>query len=148
MKNYWKYIIISLIATLMVFHFSAIWYISGRNYQLTSPDYYEQEQSIDANKQAIRLGKVLQWNCRVEGRNRVVVEVSGLDGKPSALDEVSVELYRPNNADGDIMLALGQQAPGRYTAETQELAEGRWDLKVKGKQGDDTVAYQQKMRVQ
>lgn len=148
MKNYWKYIIISLIATIMIFHFTAIWYIKGRNFELTSKDYYEQEQQIDSNLQALRLGKILQWNCFVEDRNRVVVEVVGLDGKPSQLKEVNAKLYRPNNASGDVELALGQQAPGRYVAEVADLDQGRWDLRVQGKKGEDTVAFEQKMSVQ
>ena len=147
-QNYWKYIIITLITCLVSFHITAIFHIIGNKYELTSPDYYAEEAHIDANQNALRSGADWEWYIDInDNRDQIRLRVER-DGEGIALDDVKVQLYRPNAAGQDQHIALTEQNDGSLLGQLGILAIGRWDITVAAKHAGSSVRYQERLRVQ
>ena len=129
MKNYWKYIIIALLAGVAVFHFGALYMIWDEDYELTSADYYEQESAYVEMTARLKAGAPYRWDCRLEqGRIRLAVH-DAADAVP-ALETVRVRLYKPDNAAADRELSLEADGRGAWHAATGALPSGLWRLTV------------------
>lgn len=152
MKNYWKYIVIALLGGIALFHLTALWFIRGQNYELTSPDYYAQELKHQEMIDKLREGKSFVWECDVaEDGQSLVLDVKDLNGQDVALHEVKATLYRPDSAGLDQELLLAANEPGRYTAPINALKPGPWKVTVmanhQANDGMTEVAWQTRMSV-
>jgi len=138
-KNYWKYIIIALLAGIAVFHFSAIAMIWGNQYELTATDYYEQEANHEIMRAQIRAGAPYQWQVTLS-EGRAALRVLGSDGQAVAITNPRLELYKPNDAGADRFFQLSADDAG-WRAETGPLAPGLWRLTVLAEYEGQTLAY-------
>lgn len=139
MKNYWKYIVISLLAGVVVFHLTAVSFIWRENYELTSPDYYNQELGQDAHQAAIRAGNAFTWETQVQ-RDRVTVAARDLNGALVDLSDVTVHFYKPDQADQDQLVALNA-GNNAWTAALNDIPSGKWRITVNATHGQEKLAY-------
>lgn len=110
-KNYWKYIIFTLVAFVVIFHIGAIIYIQqGPNFELTSRDYYERGQSYESEIQAVQRGRTLNWQLDFNKDGQVIAELSplptGTEVEIEQIQMITLELQRPNRSEWDRMLTL------------------------------------------
>lgn len=151
-KNYWKYIIMSLLGGIALFHLGALWYIWGNQYELTSKDYYAKTLRHQDMIERLREGKAFLWRYDVaEDGQSLVVDVRNPNGEGVALQEVKATLYRPDSAGLDQEITLAQGEAGVYTAPIDALKPGAWKLTVLANlDGDDPtreLAWQTRMSV-
>ncbi len=146
MNNAWKYIVISLLASVAIFHVGAIVVIGDRDYQLTSTDYYEREIAYQDTLEALRRGKAMIWRT-AEQNNRLEIKVTNLNGQPLTLAQPSVRLYKPNDADQDRSQALATDEPGTYGLDLTNLKPGPWQLTVEGLHEGQKMAWQTRLLV-
>ena len=139
----WKYLVIGLCAFIMIFHISALIYIRGNDYELTSKDYYAQELRYQHQMDRLQAGSEFDWDCRFED-NRFVVRVRS-DQHGVALEDVRLQLYRPHDAKQDQTLGLTEVEPGVYEQALTTPAPGRWNLTVEGLYKGRAVAWQEKV---
>lgn len=144
-KNYWKLIILALFSSILIFHFAALWYIRGENYQLTSKDYYAREGGIDQRMAQLRAGEAYNWSYEFLENGGFSLKVSDAQGNLIALDQADIQLYRPNQADADIQTALSPAEEFGYQAALPKLASGRWDLTITARSGDQELAHFKKL---
>ncbi|CAM2067242.1 FixH family protein [Sulfidibacter corallicola] len=139
--NYWKYIVMSLLASVAIFHVGAVWYISGREYELTSPDYYQKEQVYEETMRRYRLGREWDWRVSVSEETGFQLVIRDGDGLPVVAESVKAHLMRPNQASADLALELGRTGEGVYHAPVADLPAGRWNLEIEVASGADVAAY-------
>lgn len=146
--NYWKYIVMSLLGACMVFHLTAIYYISGRNFELTSSDYYAQEQVYQQTLERLRVGRDWTLQHRFDGPQRFQVALQGPHGH-APIQNVTISLKRPNGAAADLTLTASAGDNGWWSADlVAPLPRGNWGLFV-DVTSDDAVTplFRQKLRI-
>ncbi len=146
MNNTWKYIVIALLASVAIFHIGAIVVIGNRDYQLTSDDYYDREIAYQETLEAMRLGKALVCQA-VETNGRLEVSIKDLNGGAVVLADLSVHLYKPNDASQDRTQKLVAIAPGRYQLPQAVLKSGPWQLTLEGLFEGQKLAWQTRLLV-
>lgn len=139
-KNYWKYIIITFLAGVAVFHFGAIAMIWGENYELTSADYYEQEANQEMLRAQLRAGAPYQWRITLE-QGRAHLEILDAAGQSLEVSNPRVQLYKPNDASADRELALAASADGGWSVETGALPTGLWRITILAEREGQTLAH-------
>ncbi|MDJ0835139.1 MAG: FixH family protein [Acidobacteriota bacterium] len=139
MKNYWKYIVISMLAGVAVFHIGAVMYIWGENYELTSPDYYEQESAYMDLVPKLKAGAVYQWQANFS-RDGVSLKVTDAAGAVPALENLTLALYKPDKAGLDRTLTLTPDGSGAWRAEAG-LVTGLWRYTITANLGETELAY-------
>ena len=145
--NYWKYIIIGLLGFVALFHAAVIWYIRGENYELTSPDYYDRELRYQERIDKLRAGKAYAWSCRLsEDQRWLELQVVDPNGAAVVLSDISVTLYRPNDAGLDRQLLMEPGGSSGYRAPLAELEPGLWKVTVDATNDRGTaLAYQTRL---
>lgn len=138
-KNYWKYIIMTLLGLVATFHIGAVIYIIDEDYELTSKDYYEQELDHEGMIERVRAGKSYKWDLRLTTEG-LQLKVADAAGQSVALEDVTLHLYKPNESESDKKLRLKPNADGNYVTPTS-LAKGLWHARVEAKSGGNAVAY-------
>ncbi len=146
--NYWKYIVMSLLGACMVFHFSAIYYISGRNFELTSSDYYAQEQVYQQTLERLRMGRDWTLQHRFDGPQRFQIALEGPQGH-APVQHVTVSLMRPNGSAADVTLTATALDNGWWSADlAAPLPRGNWRLFVDVATEDEVAPlFRQQLRV-
>ena len=152
MKNYWKYIVISLLGGIAIFHLTAIWYIRGKNYELTSSDYYAREIQYQGMIDRLREGRSFLWECDVsEDGQSLILDVRDLNGGDVDLQDVTATLYRPDSSGLDQELSLAVNEKGAYVAPISSLKPGPWKLTVlaslDGENTPTALAWEKRMSV-
>ena len=146
--NYWKYIVMSLLGLIMLFHIGAVWHIRGNHYELTSPDYYARELDHESMLAKLRAGSGWQWQVNLKsGTRELLISVTNAEGIAVPLSHAQATLYRPNHADLDQAVELVGQQDNRMIARLDRLDQGRWDLTVEGVIGQTQVAYHERLSV-
>lgn len=84
--------------------------------------HYNERIAADARQS--RLGWV--QTLEVTPGGRVSLALAEADGRPVRGLRIEGVMGRPSTNRHDIQLALAEQAPGRYEAQTAPLAEGNW----------------------
>lgn len=143
--TYWKYIIISLLGGMMLFHFAALFYIRHQRYELTSPDYYQREMNHESTLNALRRGQTLTWDLRVETHgNKITLQIHDTEGKPVHADPVTIHMYRPHrSAEDQTVLAL-PNSEGGYSSAITPLQAGRWNFSVTANLEGTLYAFQKR----
>ena len=142
MKNYWKYIVISLLASLVTFHVLAIWHIRGESYQLTSKDYYARELTYEQTLQALRRGQAYKWDMDL--KDGFHLTITDVNGAPLSLEEVDVHLYRPDKAELDQLFQPEWNQEG-YKHQIDPLKKGKWSVTIKAQKDGETIAWRTKL---
>lgn len=144
--TYWKYIIIGLLGGMMLFHFTALYFIRNQRYELTSPDYYEREIQHEQTLQAIREGQALNWQLNLDSSNhKATLQVRNSDQEGIALEQVTLHLYRPHNSSEDQLLQLKPtETTGIFTAPIKAMGKGRWNILITATHEGKDLAYQEK----
>jgi nitrogen fixation protein FixH len=146
MNQYWKYIVIGLLSLIAVFHISAIVYISGNRYELTSKDYYDREITYQQTIEKLRAGKAYQWNHRFDAESgQLELEVLDAAGNPVALTEPVMWLYRPNQANADREFRPKRGEDGIYRIAVASLATGLWKLTVEANHDQQPLAWRTRL---
>lgn len=139
--NYWKYIVMSLLGGIMLFHIIALWYISGKNYELTSKDYYQKDLAFDQTAEKLRAGKAFQWSCRLsEDGQWLEIHIKNDEGTKVSLADPIVYLYKPDNASLDMNLPL-ELHEQMYRAPAQGLVTGAWRVTVSAETEGQPIAW-------
>lgn len=148
--NYWKYIVMSLLGACMVFHFCAIYYISGRNFELTSSDYYAQEQVYQQTLDRLRVGRDWTLQHRMDGPQRFQMALQGPQGH-APVQKVTITFIRPNGSAADLTITATAGANGWWSADlAAPLPRGNWRLMVDvDVAGEDALAplFREPLRV-
>lgn len=146
--KYWKYIILGLLVSIMLFHFGALYYIRNQNYELTSPDYYQKEIEHESLIEAMRQGHAFKWDLSYSDDNTFVfLKVTDANGEVAALEELSIQYDRPNNASFDQHIHLVKQESSHWAGQIEPLAAGRWNCLVTGRYQGRDIAWQQKLNM-
>ncbi len=141
--NYWKYIVISLLASVAVFHFFAVGMVISNRYELTSKDYYEQEKMVGQNKAELKAGEQLAWRWSYQEDKRLyLLSVQDAAGKPVQLKNVTINLYKPNKANQDQQLLMHTSGEGQWQAQFDGLDFGRWKATIRADHEQDVVAWE------
>ena len=140
MKNYWKYIIISMLAGIAVFHISAMVYIWDENYELTSPDYYAEEGTYMDLMAMIKDGAMYRWQLNLT-RDDIQLKVTDAAGATLELNTVTLTLYKPDKAGLDKTLILTPNGQGGWYVAKADLATGRWRATVTASHDQTRLAY-------
>ncbi|CAM2007528.1 FixH family protein [Acanthopleuribacter pedis] len=145
--NYWKYIVMSLLGACMVFHLSAVYYISGRNFELTSKDYYAHEQVYQQTLDTYRAARDWTMQHRFDDSGRFLVHLVGPNPE-EAVKTVSATLVRPNGSAADLQLDLEPAESGWWSvALPNQPASGNWNLGVAAQTDQGPIAFRRKIRV-
>lgn len=139
MKNYWKYIVMTLLGLVATFHIGAVIYIIDEDYELTSKDYYEQEAGHEAMIERIRAGKAFNWELKYQGEG-LLLKVTNPDGSPVSLDNIKLHLYKPDDSHNDRDMVLKPSEDGNYRVATT-LTKGLWHARVEARQDQTAIAY-------
>ncbi len=88
-------------------------------------------ERIAADARQARLG----WSERIEVSRdgHVMLQLSRGDGHPVTGLAIGVVLGRPSTNRLDVKLTLAEAAPGRYEAQTAQLAGGSWLIVVEAR---------------
>ena len=130
----------SLLAGVAVFHIGAVVYIWGEDYQLTSEDYYEEEQTYSDMVQRLRRGSAYTCDLQLNTRSLRLAVRDVTDGRPE-LSDVIVKLYKPDDADADQELVLKRDENGVWFADLDGLRPGLWQYTVEATLGDEKLAW-------
>jgi len=138
-QNYWKYIVIALLAGVALFHIGAVSMIWGEEYELISGDYYAEESAYTEMIANLKAGAPYRWDYTLSERDVTLAVRDAADAVP-ALDNVRVRLYKPNDASADRELTLTRSEQG-WTAPTGTLQRGLWRVTVLAELNGETLAY-------
>lgn len=138
--NY-KYLVITLLAGVAIFHIGAVVVIGDQNYQLTSKDYYGQEVAFDDLQKQLAAGRAFVWQDRTS-RSQVEILVHDVNGQALDLQQVKVQLYKPNDASQDLVVTLEKHGEGIYSAPAAALSKGPWKLTLHADHQGTPVAWQ------
>lgn len=146
--KYWKYIIMGLLAGIMLFHFSALYYIRNQNYELTSPDYYQKELEHQDLIEAIKHGKQYQWEVSLsDDQSFLSVSVMDANGSIANLSHLTIQYLRPNDSKLDQHIHLTRQQDGHFAGELLPLAAGRWNCLIQGELQGKAIAFREKVNI-
>ena len=126
--NY-KWLVFSLLFFVVVFHVGVVFIVQNKNYELTSADYYAKELKYEENIQAMRRADAYDWHVSWQA-GQLVVKVDPKQKTLPTLQNMVLELTRPNAASED------QHLPLTYSAETNRwfasapLRSGAWNYVV------------------
>lgn len=114
---------------------------------------YEAGQAYNGEIAASRAQGELNWSVSGEVTHNsdgiARIEVSALDAAGNPLTGLSVEatLQRPASPEPARKLMLSEGELGRYAAEAEEIAPGRWILQLDAKSGKDGEAFRSQNRI-
>ena len=142
---YWKYIIISLVSFVVLFHVGAIIYLNqGPSYELTSSDYYEKGQAYEQEIQALNRGMLFSWDLDVStpGKMRLsLVPKEGPHPISPGVQAIQIELLRPNDSTMDSTLELIRETNENQFSGDHQLKKGRWHARLKFIQNDQEFLF-------
>ena len=138
-KNYWKYIVITLLASVALFHIGAVSMIWGESYELISGDYYAEESAYVDLVAHLKAGAPYRWESELAGEQFTLAVRDAANAVP-ALENVRVRLYKPNDASADRELTVTGTETG-WSATTGTLPAGLWRVTVLAELDGETLAY-------
>lgn len=114
---------------------------------------YEAGQAYNGEIAASRAQKALNWdvsgNVTRDDNGVARIEVTARDSSGAPLSGLAVEatLQRPASPEPARQLTLSEGELGRYAAEAEEIAPGRWILQLDARSGEDGEAFRSQNRI-
>ncbi len=141
-----KTLVICLLGGVAVFHLGAVILIGDKNFELTRPDYYAHESSYRDDVASLRAGAAWQWQLKVE-QGSASLRVVDVSGDPVSLEDVSLQLYKPNNSAADRTLQLATDKGG-WQVDTGSLQSGLWRYTIRAQASGQKVGYRSSFSLQ
>ena len=123
---------------------------------LVTEDYYEKGRDLEANVSSrMQARNALGWTLNLDHPEDIylqrpeLVRLSIVDrvGQPLENARVTVQAYRPADADADFHARMEEIGPGLYQARMTFALKGLWDLKVNVERGEDRYDISQRLFV-
>lgn len=144
LKNPWVLGFLAFFVTFLTANIIFIYLAFTSPPHLVVEDFYERGKRYEDTQKRIEQEKLLGWTgllmvptaIRVNQKQIFEVLIHGKNSVALALDSVTINLYRPSDAEADFSVEMIAKAPGRYIAETHFKLPGIWDVIVVAKQGE------------
>ncbi len=144
LKNPWVLGIILFVMTFITVNGIFIYQAFKNPPSLVVPDFYERGKRYEDTQKRIEQEKALGWTgvlmvpsaTRVNQKQAYDVLIQGKNSANLELDIVTLNAYRPSDANADFSGEMIKKAPGLYSAEMSFTLPGIWDLIVVAKQGE------------
>jgi hypothetical protein len=138
MKIGWGTKIILLYGGFVVMILILVVMSSMQKFHLVTEDYYGEELKYEDRIEKMRNSQALteKVQIRFDGAEQMIFVQFPKDKRTVS---GSIHLYRPADADQDVMLEIGADAQNRQAIYTRELSRGYWKVLVEWK--SDGVEY-------
>ena len=144
LKNPWVLGIILFVMTFITANAVFIYQAFKNPPSLVVPDFYERGKRYEDTQKRIEQEKALGWTgvlmtpaaTRVNQSQAYEVLIQGRNSVNLELDSVTINAYRPSDANADFSAAMTKKSPGQYSADMSFNLPGIWDIIVVAKQGE------------
>lgn len=144
LKNPWVLGIILFVMTFITVNGIFIYQAFKNPPSLVVPDFYERGKRYEDTQKRIEKEKALGWtgvlmipaSTRVNQLQSYEVLIQGRNSVNLELDTVTINAYRPSDANADFSAEMVKKAPGLYSTDMQFNLPGIWDIIVVAEQGE------------
>ncbi len=156
MRNPWVLGWLSLLITVVGVNIAFIVTAFNTSPGLVDKDYYEKGRYHDNNYQKkLEARNRLGWNISLQTPKTIVlgqpgnfsVNVSDRVGNPLKGATVTLQAYRPSDANMDMATELEPIADGVFQNKIQLPLKGIWDLNITVTQGEETLEISRRINV-
>ena len=146
MKWNWGWNIVLVLALFMTMIIVMVVKSVQTKVDLVTQDYYSDEiayqEQIDKVANAKSLEGVFTWNRYAEGIELIFPE--GLDGDNF---KGTLSRYRPSDKNLDREIVIEALSNNSFFISSDQLASGKWTLKVDGKVGEKAYYFEQRIKL-